>query len=205
MRTLACKNAGKKQAIRAFRKIFFGIKNPVAPFDRWGFFCYNHGERSFMRCAVMIRKISERDREAFLSLSEQFYSSPAVLHPVPKAFHEDTFRELMRSEEYAVGFMLESDGECAGFALLAKTFSREAGGLVLWLEELFVLPQFRSHGLGREFFSFLEQYAAEKGCARIRLEVEEENVRAVSLYKRLGYENMDYRQMYKQLRDSLIK
>ncbi len=153
----------------------------------------------------MIRKICERDREVFLSLSEQFYSSPAVLHPVPKAFHEETFCELMRSETYALGFMLESEGECAGYALLAKTYSREAGGMVIWLEELFVLPQFRSHGLGREFFSFLEKYTAENGYARIRLEAEEENVRALSLYQRLGFEYMDYKQMYRQLRDSSKK
>ena len=111
----------------------------------------------------------------------------------------------MRSETYALGFMLESEGECAGYALLAKTYSREAGGMVIWLEELFVLPQFRSHGLGREFFSFLEKYTAENGYARIRLEAEEENVRALSLYQRLGFEYMDYKQMYRQLRDSSKK
>ena len=154
---------------------------------------------------MMIRVVSERDREAFLSLSEQFYSSPAVEHPVPRAYHEETFALLLRSQEYALGYMLEWEEECAGYALLAKTYSREAGGMVLWVEELFVLPQYRSHGLGREFFAFAEQYAKERGYARIRLEAEEENVRALSLYKRLGYEEMGYLQMYKQLRNSSQK
>ncbi len=153
----------------------------------------------------MIRKITQKDRDVFLSMSEMFYSSPAVLHPVPASFHEETFCTLMRSDEYALGYLLEREGECAGYALLAKTYSREAGGMVLWLEELFVLPQFRSHGLGKEFFAFLEKYAEENHFARIRLETEEENVRAISLYKSLGYGEMEYRQLYKQLRDPSTK
>ena len=153
----------------------------------------------------MIRPITAQDREVFLSLSEQFYSSPAVLHAVPRAFHEEAFAYLLSSQDYALGYLLEWEGECAGYALLSKTYSREAGGMVLWLEELFLLPRFRSHGLGSEFFAFAEQYAKEQGFARIRLEVEEENVRALSLYKRLGYQGMEYRQMYRQLRDSAQK
>ena len=61
------------------------------------------------------------------------------------------------------------------------------------------------HGNAKGVVAFAEQYAKEQGFARIRLEVEEENVRALSLYKRLGYQGMEYRQMYKQLRDSVQK
>ena len=72
--------------------------------------------------------------------------------------------------------------------------------MVLWLEELFILEEYRSRGLGREFFSAVEAYARENGYARIRLEVEADNVRARSLYERLGYLPLAYEQMVKQLR-----
>lgn len=147
----------------------------------------------------MIRKITEGDREDFLRLSEEFYASSAVLHPIPAAYHARTFDELMRSREYADGYMLEADGKAVGFGLVAKTWSREAGGKVLWLEELYILPAYRSRGLGREFFAACESYAAEHGYARIRLEVEEENVRARSLYERLGYQYLEYVQMVKDV------
>lgn len=147
----------------------------------------------------MIRKICKQDREAFLALSEQFYSSPAVLHPLPQDFHVRAFEELMRSEEYVGGYMLEEGGKVIGFALTAKTYSREAGGMVLWLEELYILPEYRSCGLGRAYFAFIEDYAKRNGFARIRLEVEEANVRARSLYERLGYLPLEYGQMVKEL------
>lgn len=147
----------------------------------------------------MVRKITRADRDAFLRLSEMFYASPAVMHTVPKAYHERAFEELMRSDEYADGYILESEGKIVGFGLTAKTYSREAGGKVLWLEELFVLEEYRSCGLGREFFAMAEAEAREKGFARIRLEVEEENIRARSLYERLGYRPLGYSQMVKEL------
>ena len=80
--------------------------------------------------------------------------------------------------------------------MIAKTFSQEAGGYVWWIEEVYIREKFRSRGLGREFFRYLEEQKG-KEVTRLRLEVEEENTRAVSLYERLGYEVLDYVQMVK--------
>ncbi len=146
----------------------------------------------------MIRKIEERDREDFLRLSAEFYASPVVLHDIPASRHEAVFDEFMRGSAYTDGVILEADGKTVGFGITAKTYSREAGGMVLWLEELYILPEYRSRGLGREFFAYAEGYARENGYARIRLEVEEDNVRAVSLYERLGYLPLEYKQMLKE-------
>ena len=146
-----------------------------------------------------MRKLTKNDRETFLRLSEAFYASPAVLHPVPRAHHERAFEELMRSDEYAECCLLERDGRAAGVVLLAKTYSREAGGRVLWIEEVFVLPDYRSCGLGGECFREIEAYARENGFARIRLEAESDNGRALSLYERLGYVPLEYVQRVKEL------
>ena len=148
----------------------------------------------------MIRKMEERDRDLFLRLSAEFYDSPAVLHPVPKSYHADAFEEMMRGEQYALGYILEMEGVAVGYGMASVSYSREAGGKVLWLEELYIEPDCRGRGLGKEFFAAAERYAAEHGFARIRLEVEPRNVRARSLYERLGYRPLDYLQMCKELR-----
>ena len=149
----------------------------------------------------MIRALQKEDKDVFLALSEQFYHSAAVLHPIPHAFHENAFDEIVGGSPYAYGCLLEEDGRAVGYALTATTYSRESGGKVLWLEELYILEEYRSRGLGREFFAFAEEYARRNGYARIRLEVEEDNVRARSLYERLGYVQLAYCQMFKQLRE----
>lgn len=145
----------------------------------------------------MIRELKQEDRELYLKMAHDFYHSPAVLHPVPDSYLERTFEECMNGGTYAKAFILEYEGEPAGYGLVSKTFSQEAGGYVYWLEELYILAQYRSKGLGSEFFAYVEEHK-EEGVARFRLEVEEDNTRAAALYERLGYKPLDYKQMIKE-------
>ena len=145
-----------------------------------------------------IRKITSEDRDFFIAASKAFYASAAVAHDVPASYHLTTFEELMNAEVYQSGYILTLDGVSAGYALVSKTFSREAGGTVWWLEELYILPEYRGKGLGRSYFDFIEKAAAENGVRRLRLEVEPDNTRAAKLYYNLGYKPLNYAQMLKE-------
>lgn len=140
----------------------------------------------------MFRKITEKDREFYISSVKTFYNSDAVDHQIPESFIIKTFDELMKSDTYAEAYIIEHDDRNAGYALLAKTFSQEAGGIVVWLEEIFILPEFRSCGLGGEFFRFLKETCP---AARLRLELCPSNNRACEVYKRHGFEVLNYNQM----------
>lgn len=142
----------------------------------------------------MIRKIKKEDRTEYIAMAKEFYSSDAVFRPVPDKYIADTFDELLRSDEYTAAYILEYKGKTAGYALLAKTFSQEAGGMVLWIDELYVKPRYRNGGLGHEFFTFIKVSAARK-YKRFRLEVEDSNEKAVSLYRRMGFDSLPYSQM----------
>lgn len=142
----------------------------------------------------MIRQVTPADREIFLQLLDEFYHSPAVQHPVSKAHFERTFQEVTSDSPYAAAYLLECDGAPVGYAQLSFTYSTEAGGRVIWVEELYVRPQFQGRGLGGAFFRYLEEtYAGQ--VARIRLEVEPDNDGARRLYSRIGFEELPYMQM----------
>ena len=143
----------------------------------------------------MIRKLCPQDEAVFLAMSQEFYASPAVEHAVPYEFHTRAFAEMMRSDTYLEGFLLSDEKTDAGYALLQKTYSREAGGLTVWIDEIYLRPAFRGKGLAKEFFAF----AQTLGAKRLRLEVEPENEHAVALYRKLGYRMMHYRSMTKDL------
>lgn len=143
-----------------------------------------------------MRRITEKDKEVFIQLSTEFYSSPAVIEPISEEVMMRTYNEMIRSNTYVEGFIIEDEGEDVGYGLISKSFSPEAGGPVIWFEEVYIRDGHQGKGLGAEFFRYIEE-AYEDGTKRLRLEVEMENERAVALYKRLGYDNLAYMQMVK--------
>ena len=146
----------------------------------------------------MIRKFVPEDREDYIRFSTEFYNSSAVDKPVPREHFEQGFDEMMRSDVYVQGYMLVCDGNNVGYCVTMKTYSVEAGGITRWIDELFVLEEYRSKGLGRELFKYIEENG-DKKLRRIRLEVELENGRAISLYKKMGFEPAPYDGMWKTI------
>ena len=144
---------------------------------------------------LCIRAVKAEDRALYSRLANEFYHSEAVLHPVSQAHIDATFCELMRENTYLDAQIIEYEGEVAGFALRAKTYSQEAGGLVVWLEELYLRPAFRACGLGKAYITWMLE-TRDPAVKRFRLEIEEDNLKAKSLYKKSGFAMLDYRQMY---------
>lgn len=141
-----------------------------------------------------IKKLQKEDKELFLSYLHKFYHSEAVLHPTDSTLHHNIFNEVMRSEEYLVCYTFSLDGKDAGYALLSKSFCPEVGGSIVWIEQLYINEGCRGKGIASEFLAFIEK---QFGPDRIRLEVEEDNEGAISLYKKKGYRFLPYLQMVK--------
>lgn len=143
----------------------------------------------------MIRKMRNDDVEVFYRMAELFYASDAVLHPIPKKHHIDTFNEIMRSNVYLEGYIFELENQPVGYAITTKMYSQEAGGISLWIDELFLMKEYRSKGLGKEFFNYLKT-TLDTSIVRLRLEVESENEGAIKLYQNMGFSKLDYEQMF---------
>ncbi len=78
------------------------------------------------------------------------------------------------------------DGEPAGFALFFHNFSTFVGRRGLYLEDLFVKPAYRGHGVGRRLLQHLARLAVERGCGRFEWWVLDWNAPAIRFYESLG-------------------
>ena len=76
--------------------------------------------------------------------------------------------------------------EAAGFALFFHTYSTFIGRRSLWLEDLFVQPEHRRRGLGRQLLGTLAALAVERGCGRFEWSVLDWNTSAIRFYESLG-------------------
>lgn len=87
---------------------------------------------------------------------------------------------------YAWVIMAEWEGLPAGFALWFYNFSTWEGKPALYLEDLFVRPEFRGHGIGKALLKRLAAIAVEKGCTRYMWAVLDWNQPSIDFYERQG-------------------
>jgi GNAT superfamily N-acetyltransferase len=80
----------------------------------------------------------------------------------------------------------EADGKPAGFALFFHNFSTWLGRRGLYLEDLFVRPEFRGRGVGLVLMTYLAKLAVERGCGRFEWSVLDWNTPAIDFYRSLG-------------------
>src|SRR5712664_2685490 len=93
---------------------------------------------------------------------------------------------LFGPHRYAETLIAEDAGKPIGFALFFHTFSTFLGKPGLYLEDLFVVPDQRSHGVGRALLRQLARVALERGCGRLEWAVLNWNREAIKFYERLG-------------------
>ena len=82
----------------------------------------------------------------------------------------------------------EHEGQAAGFALYFFNYSTWLGRPGLYLEDLFVHPEFRGLGIGKELLKRVAAIAVENNCPRLQWEVLDWNTPAIDFYKAMGAE-----------------
>jgi len=111
---------------------------------------------------------------------------------------EDQLRQSLFGERRVAEVVIASyDGEPAGFALFFHNFSTFLGRPGIYVEDLFVIPTLRGHGIGKSLLSYLARLAVERGCGRLEWWVLDWNEPAIRFYKRLGAKPMDEWTVYR--------
>jgi GNAT superfamily N-acetyltransferase len=137
----------------------------------------------------VIRPATAADTPAIAGLIRALAEYERLTHEVD--FDEATLgRNLFGPRPYAEVALCEHAGEVAGFALFFHEFSTFAGKPGLYLEDIFVLPDHRRHGHGRELLAYLARLAVERDCARLEWRVLDWNEPAIAFYRALGAEEL---------------
>ena len=105
----------------------------------------------------------------------------------------------LRDEQYGFLLLARLGSQIIGVAYVATILSVEHGGRVGWLEELYVLPEHREHGVGTALLSAVLERAQGLGLVAVDLEVDVEHQRAESLYGRFGFRKLPRSRWVKEL------
>jgi GNAT superfamily N-acetyltransferase len=99
---------------------------------------------------------------------------------------DDLRSHLFGEPRFAHALVAEWDGQVVGFALYYFNYSTFLCRPGIYLEDLFVRPQYRKRGIGLALLRALEQHARELGCGRLEWAVLDWNRTAIEFYRRFG-------------------
>ncbi len=153
---------------------------------------------------VIIRFAEKKDVPLILSLIRGIADYEKLLHEV-KATEQNLEKSLFGENPYAEIALAFYKNEPAGFALFFHNFSTFLGKPGIYLEDLFVKPEYRGLGIGKLLLTLLGKIAVERDCGRIEWSVLDWNESAIQFYKKLGAVPMDEWTVFRVAGDSIQK
>lgn len=141
---------------------------------------------------LQILSMTNAHREEVLSMMRVFYASPAVATNGSEEIFRADIDACVGDNPYLEGFVFEADGVLSGYAMIAKSFSTEYGVPCIWIEDIYLKPEYRNKGIGSLFFDYLQKQFPNH---LQRLEVEGDNLPALGTYRKNGFTEMPYIEM----------
>ena len=132
-----------------------------------------------------IRAATENDAVVILSLIKELAEYEHLSHEV-EATAEDIRQSLFGDRPVAEALIGEHDGIAISFALFFYNFSTFLGKPGIYLEDLYVKPQYRKNGFGRKMLAHIARLAKERNCGRFEWSVLDWNEPAIRTYDRLN-------------------
>ena len=151
---------------------------------------------------IEIRRATSGDEPLILYFIRALADYEKLAHECV-ATEADLTRSLFGAQPQAEVLFAYDDGEPVGFALFCHNYSTFLARRGLWLEDLFVLPEHRGHGVGLLLLKELARIAVERACGRMEWWVLDWNESAIGFYKKIGARPMDDWTVFRLTGDSL--
>ena len=141
---------------------------------------------------ITIRKMQRDDKKIVVDMMKKFYTSPAVATNGSEKIFAANVDNILSGSPYVDGFIFVIDGKIIGYGITAHSYATEFGGECIWIEDIFIEPEYRGHGVGTKFIQHVKELYPDK---IFRLEASKGNDAALKIYKRLGFKELPYLEM----------
>jgi diamine N-acetyltransferase len=138
------------------------------------------------------------DLEAFLEFVKAYYDFDEI--PYRSERIRTALGILLRDPSLGRVWIIRYGRKAVGHAILTFGYDLEFNGRQATITELFIAPAYRSRRLGSKMIKLIEDTCRQLGIGALELQVERDNVRAQSLYRKLGFRAHDRIPMSKMLR-----
>jgi ribosomal protein S18 acetylase RimI-like enzyme len=139
----------------------------------------------------------EPDTGELAAMMRSFYKELGETFEEARA--ERALRALLEDPSHGAVWVFREDGRAVGYLVVTHGYSLEFDGRIAVIDEVYTVPEMRGRGLGARALALAEEHCRRHGIAALRLEVHQENRRALALYERNGFEAHDRYLMTKWL------
>lgn len=143
---------------------------------------------------MIIQEMKKEHTDEVFQMMKVFYSSPAVSTNGSDEIFMSDIQNCLNDNPFLEGYVFAEQDKIMGYAMAAKSFSTEFGKPCVWIEDIYIKPDYRGKGIGSQFLDYIEQKYRD---SILRLEVEEDNTAAVHVYKKSGFDVLPYMEMKK--------
>jgi GNAT superfamily N-acetyltransferase len=144
----------------------------------------------------LVRRAVESDAETLLTLIDGLADYEKLERPTAEA-RKRIIRDLFGPKSRIDALLAFVHGKPAGYAISFETYSSFLAQPSLFIEDLFVLPEYRGRKAGYMLFQEIRQEAQRRECGRIEWTVLAWNQLAIDFYKRVGGEHMQEWQLFR--------
>ncbi len=156
-----------------------------------------------MTSAFILREATESDLPEIVRLVRALAEYEKLLHEAVGT--EEDFRAALFGPNPTVFCTLaERDGRAVGQAIWFANFSTFTGRHGLYVEDIYVEPEYRGHGIGLAFFRHLAAICVARGWARMDWQVLDWNEPAIRFYRRIGARGLDEWRVQRVSGDALL-
>jgi GNAT superfamily N-acetyltransferase len=152
--------------------------------------------------SIVVRPAVPQDAETIIRLVLGL-AKYEKLPPPDQAAQERLQRDMFSTPPRIQPFLAEADGVAAGYAFVFETYSSFLALPTLYLEDIFVLPEYRGRKIGYTLFIAMVREAHRRGCGRMEWAVLDWNTPATSFYDRLGANHMKEWYLYRLVRTDM--
>jgi len=147
----------------------------------------------------LLRKASLDDVPQLVALMAEFYAEGG--YPLNYRRAAEGFAALLADERLGHVWFIQADSKDVGHVVVTLCFSMEYGGLIAFVDDLFVRREFRRAGLGTAALAEARTFCTKRGVRAIFVETGRENVAAQAVYRRVGFVNTDRQLLALRLAD----
>ncbi|MEJ2494148.1 MAG: GNAT family N-acetyltransferase [Ignavibacteriaceae bacterium] len=139
---------------------------------------------------IIIRKAKQEDIPVILELIKELAKYEKLADQVT-ATEELLSNDIFGENRFVEIWLTEYQNKAAGYLIFYYNFSSFLAKAGLFIEDIFVLPEFRGKGIGKKLLFKVIELAKERDCGRVEWNVLDWNEPAISFYKKMGAKPLD--------------